>query len=483
MSAVGDTQEPVDPIAQLENLHDIDDDRVRDQEIEEIAVRLHAAGQNPEWQVSTADFDRDVFLICADRYWRLRFLDKQVVATAVECGRWFAAYVDQAAQAAVFQQWTKGYAFITRGVIEDNPEIRDLITDADTDLVGYFAACYQSLKLKFAFRFGAQATFIDSVRNLGVVSQARSTDPFWIAQEAAARFGDRKSAKNYAEERLEIAWHGARESEDVADVCVSAVRYARGIDGQGALLTQYADKAVELYPDNHIFLAAAATGHHMIADLGRKHEEKGTSAATSGNPDLERALELIDDALTKLPPMGERTSYELFQGQYMAKREAIVDSMIHHDRIAARDRQVEQERRKRDLDLKAQQERLEDKIVRVEQAMDKADDQNRANQVRSVELVAVFSAVIAFAVGAFQVANDDSLGLRDRSLLLLVWGGLNIGFVLLVVGGTWIIARSRDKKPGPRVEQKGSASTAEQEGPASPPSWRAPQKTSPTDDA
>src|SRR5699024_3760651 len=317
----------------------------------------------------------------------------------------------------------KGYAFITRGVIESDPRLDTVRTAGDPDLVAYFVASYQSMKLKFAFRFTDQVRFIDTVNNSPGMSAAQREDPFWIAQEAAARFGDDRSDKDHAESLLIEAWKGAADSHHVADVCVSAVRYARRIKDQGRLLTHYADAALEVYPDDHIFLAASAAGHHMTAELGaRPADGEHASAGTDANPDLVLALARIDEALTKLPAMGERTSYELFQQQYMAKREAIVDSTIHHDRIAARDRQVEQERKKRDADLKAQQERLEDEIARVEEAMDKADDQNRANQVRSVELVAVFSAVIAFAVGALQVTTAGNLPTGDRAWLLTLWG-------------------------------------------------------------
>ncbi|MCT9110436.1 hypothetical protein N4G69_33420 [Streptomyces mirabilis] len=68
------------------------------------------------------------------------------------------------------------------------------------------------------------------------------------------------------------------------------------------------------------------------------------------------------------------------------------------------------------------------------------------SSVRAVEVVAVFTAAIAFAVGSLQVTLTGKLPLSDRLWLLTAQGAGLALFALLIVGGTWLITRSHHQQ-------------------------------------
>ncbi|MCA6093251.1 hypothetical protein LE181_13900 [Streptomyces sp. SCA3-4] len=68
------------------------------------------------------------------------------------------------------------------------------------------------------------------------------------------------------------------------------------------------------------------------------------------------------------------------------------------------------------------------------------------SSIRAVELVAVFTSAIAFAVGSLQVTLSGTLKLRERLWLLTALGAGLAVFALLIVGGTWLITRSRSRR-------------------------------------
>lgn len=65
----------------------------------------------------------------------------------------------------------------------------------------------------------------------------------------------------------------------------------------------------------------------------------------------------------------------------------------------------------------------------------------QSSTVRAVELVAIFTAAIAFAVGSLQVTLNGNLHLRDRIWLVVALGVGLAAFALLTIGGTWFITR------------------------------------------
>lgn len=62
------------------------DSRELDRICEQVAAALINKGVEPSFDIRSADFTADPYLICVDRYWRLRFLDRPTIATAGECG-------------------------------------------------------------------------------------------------------------------------------------------------------------------------------------------------------------------------------------------------------------------------------------------------------------------------------------------------------------------------------------------------------------
>ncbi|WP_053726468.1 hypothetical protein [Streptomyces sp. WM6378] len=159
--------------------------------------------------------------------------------------------------------------------------------------------------------------------------------------------------------------------------------------------------------------------------------------------DHDAALESINTALRLLPAVGSRGSHKLLQEQYLAKRDAILEGRLRAELDADHEqRLLAQEERHRQ-----QWQQLEGELHRrgEEQAKAHREGQEtaRANHVRSVELVAVFTAAIAFAVGSLQVTLTGSFSLHDRLLLISAWGAAHVIFALLVVGGTWLITRPR----------------------------------------
>ncbi|WP_189305481.1 hypothetical protein [Streptomyces albospinus] len=68
------------------------------------------------------------------------------------------------------------------------------------------------------------------------------------------------------------------------------------------------------------------------------------------------------------------------------------------------------------------------------------------SSVRAVEVVAVFTAAIAFAVGSLQVTLTGKFPLRDRLCLPAAQGAGLALFALLTVGGTWLITRSHHQR-------------------------------------
>ncbi|ETA02833.1 hypothetical protein ThrDRAFT_00017 [Frankia casuarinae] len=59
------------------------DSRELDRVCEDVAAELIDANIEPPFRVSSADFVTDPWLICADRYWRRRFLRESTVEGGV----------------------------------------------------------------------------------------------------------------------------------------------------------------------------------------------------------------------------------------------------------------------------------------------------------------------------------------------------------------------------------------------------------------
>ncbi|SBW21607.1 hypothetical protein FDG2_2057 [Candidatus Protofrankia californiensis] len=382
------------------------DSRERDRVCEAAAAVLIDAGVEPPFDVPTSDFAADPWLICADRYWRRRFLDAPAVEVAARCARWLADHAHTDHVTDIAEKWSLGYAFITKDTVESREDltvatgriIEQFQGSAD---ICYFATVYHAGKLRANFWFDELHQFLESSL-LAVAAGPHRADPLFVALRAFAGFGSRALTAEYASELLDQAWTASSRSRGVIDVCLNALWAASPFDAQGEQLRQHATEAVTEYPGDHLFRFRLATGQRMCESY-------------------DEALDSIDAALRLLPAIGSRVSHKLLQEQYMRERDMIQEGR-QRARVAA-----DQQRRWQQQD----------------EANHELQHTLQTSAIRAVELVAVFTAAIAFAVGSLQVTLTGTLGLGDRIVLLAALGGGLLLFALLIIAGTWIITGRR----------------------------------------
>ncbi|MCM1969549.1 hypothetical protein [Streptomyces sp. G1] len=404
------------------------DSRELDRVCEEVATTLFKDGVEPPFEVTSSDFASDPFLICADRYWRLRFLDRPSIATAAECSAWLSRHVSRDHRTEVLEKWSLGYAFITKDSVESATELSravEVIVSADTSAgdAAYFATLYHAGKLRSNFSFDELHQFMDSSL-LALAAGVHRRTALFTALRAFAAFGSRTITSEHAISVLDQAWSSPERTRHVVDICLNGIQAAMPFPGHGELLRARAEEAVRDYPRDHMFHFRLASGLHMVRAY-------------------DAALDSINTALRYLPALGNRGSHKLLQEQFLNKRDLILEGRLRAELDGEHQRRlVEQETRHR-----GNWERLEHELRRRGEEQDRAQREGqeaaRANHVRSVELVAVFTSAIAFAVGSLQVTLTGSFSLRDRLALIGAWGIGHALFTLLIVGGTWLITRPR----------------------------------------
>ncbi|OCC11575.1 hypothetical protein A3Q37_02772 [Streptomyces sp. PTY087I2] len=406
----------------------VSDSRELDRVCEEVALALHRDGTEPPFDVRSSDFAADPYLICSDRYWRLRFLEQPSIRTAAACSLWISAHVSREARVEVLEKWALGYAFITKDSVESAVELSQSIEeivsrDTPAGDVAYFSTLYHAGKLRSDFLFEELHRFLDaSLLALAVGTHRQSA--LFTALRSFAAFGSPAVTAEHAVSLLDQAWNSADRTRHVVDICLNGIQFAASFEGHGELLRDRAAEAVRDHPGDHMFHFRLATGHHMTGD----HDA---------------ALTSIDTALRLLPAVGTRGSHKLLQEQYLTKREVIVEGRQraaldaeHQQRLADQEERHQERWARSEEEIRRRDERLN-------RALKDNEESARANHVRSVELVALFSSVIAFAVGSLQVTLTGDFPLRDRLLLIGAWGSAHALFALLVIGGTWLITRPR----------------------------------------
>jgi hypothetical protein len=404
------------------------DSRELDRVCEEVATALFEGGQEPPFTVTSADFATDPHLICADRYWRLRFLDRPTIQTAAACSTWLVGHVIRDHHTEVLEKWSLGYAFITKDSVESSLELSRAVEeivehDSSAGETAYFATLYHAGKLRSNFWFDELHQFLDASL-LALAAGVHRQAPLFTALRSFAAFGSRVLTTEHAIGLLDQAWFSSERTRHVVDICLNGIQAAVPFDGHGQLLRERAAEAVRDHPLDHIFHFRLASGQHMVRD----HDA---------------ALDSINTALRHLPALGSRGSHKLLQEQYLAKRDAILEGRLRAELDAEHAQQLagQEERHRR------RWEQLEGELRRRGEEQEKArregQEAARANHVRAVELVAVFTSAIAFAVGSLQVTLTGSYSLHDRLALIAAWGVGHVIFALLVVGGTWLITRPR----------------------------------------
>jgi hypothetical protein len=313
------------------------------------------------------------------------------------------------------EKWTLGYAFITRDSVESRHDLTlatGRIVEAsrgDAD-VCCFATLYHAGKLRANFSFDELRQFLESSL-LALAAGRHREDPLFTALRAFAALGSETITAEHGLALLETAWKARPRSRAVVDVCLNALWAAEDFPGRGEQLRRRAAEAVEEHPDDHLFRFRLAVGQRMCGEFA--------AARVS-----------IDAALRLLPAISSRISHDLLQGQYVNER-ILIDSGRQHAEWISAQRALWRDQETADQDLRRTVE---------------------TSAVRAVELVAVFTAAIAFAVGSLQVTLTGSLSVGDRALLLLVLGGGLLLFSLVVVAGTWIITGRHRPGPGARAD-------------------------------
>lgn len=378
------------------------DARTRDRICDEVAAELLATGCPPSFEVRSADLRLDPYFMCADRYWRQRFLHRPTAGTAFECARWMAEHVTTNSRGVVSEQWALGNGFLNRGALDSADELAAVMdgagSGAEAEHIAFFLTLFHAGKLRANFSFDELHAFL-AFSPTSVAAGSLRKEPVFVALQSFAAFGSRTLTVTHATELLETAWSASGRTRHTVDICLHGLAFATPFDGQGELLRDYAAEAVQAYPGDHMFHARLATGLHMCGE----HDA---------------ALENIDTALALLAA-SPTASLSVLQDQYLTKRDAIQEGRLR----AVRD--AEQQRR---WELQAAAN------AQLERSL-------HTSSVRAVEVVAVFTAAIAFAVGSLQVTLTGKLPLSDRLWLLAAQGvGLAV-FALLIVGGTWLITR------------------------------------------
>ncbi|MFG3041734.1 hypothetical protein ACGFYZ_33010 [Streptomyces sp. NPDC048330] len=392
-----------------------EDSRDRDRLCERAAKVYLDEKLEPPFTVRSADFATDAFLICADRYWRLRFLAEPSVRTAAACAVWLTSHVEAEHRQAVEEKLALGFGFITRDTVDTDAaltqaaaQVAQLGTGASD--VAFFVAVYHAGKLRGNFWFDALYDFT-SWHRLVELAGERATDPVLTALKAFGALGSRRITTEHALGLVHDAWSSPRRSRAVTDVCLNGLSAASPFDTQGTELRDRAKEAVAVLPDDHGMWYWLAYGQHLCAE----HEAACVS---------------IDKALALLPAVGGRGSHELLQEQYRRRRDMIQDGRRHAEMLAARERRWGQ--RYPELPEHPSTAQLADEPTR---------EANHAPLAWGAAVSATFVAVIAAASRSVAL-GDMTLGERLGAVSAL-WG-ISAGTVVLVLVVLGLLRRRRD---------------------------------------
>ncbi|MGW6388924.1 hypothetical protein ACWFR1_00165 [Streptomyces sp. NPDC055103] len=285
------------------------DRRALDRFCEKVAEELVESGMVPDFTVSSTDFATDPVLICADRYWRIRFLAEPSLDTAVRCALWLAEQVDAEQRRVIEGKWGLGYGFITSDTVDTDTAVEALtaqigqLGEQAAD-VAYFACLYQGGKLRANFSFRALYRLLAYSR-LAQTAAHRRTEPVLTALRSLAAYGDRTYTSDHALDLMREAWAHPGRGRATMDVCLNGLANSRFFPGQGEVLVEHARQALDEHPDDHGMHYWLAIGHLICEEY-------------------EKAGAAIDEALRLLPAHGSRGSHALLVEQYRLRRTEIL---------------------------------------------------------------------------------------------------------------------------------------------------------------
>lgn len=344
----------------------------------------------PQFAVTTADFDADPYLICVDRYWNLRITAEPTIHTAVNCAAWLNDHVAADVRPPIWEKLALGYAFVTRKDIETVEELDaatdSVVTGHDADHSrAYFAALYHAGKLKASGQWKELEQFL-GFSKLAKAAGPHQNQPLYRALQVYAQFGIPGSCDDDTVGHFEKIWHRAGESRQTKDVLLAAL--ADAPESQGELLRRWAADAVQDYPDDHMFRYRLATGQYLCGDY-------------------DGALGSSAKALRLLPAIGWRISHDLLLEQYLGQRQAILNA-----RASALREQAHAER-----------------MSRLERELKEVVAETRRSNVHSMTSAGVFVAILAVMLTTVQIIATGTMSVSDRAWLI---GVLDVSLLVYV---------------------------------------------------
>jgi hypothetical protein len=269
---------------------------------ERIAGELIEAGALPPWRLGAAD---DSFTLCADRYWRRRFLVEPSLSTARACADWLRRHINADLFPVVGAGWALGYGFITRSTVDSASDVagavEDLLADTPSPEVAWFMAAYHAAKLRANFHGGALAEFVD--RSPLAVAAGALGKGFPLAALrcfAAFRTGEPDAADRAVRCLDDLDSIGPASTE----ICLHGMAMAPRPEDHAGLLVEHARRAIARWPDHALLYYRLAEGLRQAGDL-------------------DEATDAVDHALALLPADGTSDSHDDFQAQFLRLRDSI----------------------------------------------------------------------------------------------------------------------------------------------------------------
>lgn len=383
------------------------DPRELDRVCQEVAVSLCDAGIAPPYSLAPTDFAADPFLMCADRYWRLRFRRCPSMATAVECARWLYEHApDETLRTQIEEAWALGYAWLARATEETPTEINAFAAIDGSMELTYFISLFHATKLCAAHRVDELDGFLESSPIALASGPRRGRAPF-TALRAFAAYGSRRLTTEYATDLLNHAWYAPHRTRHTVEICLSALAAAIPFVGQGELLRDRAREAATEWPESHLSLFHLARGHHLCGE----HDA---------------ALDAVDLAWALLSAEGYGELRDAHE-RYLAQRGLIVEARERAAEYAVRERQQAQQTRT----YRRAQARLESATGPL------------------TCIIVAFAVAIVFTVTSFPQKLDEDLALGDRMEVILTLGAVLLGLSGLLIFISYLLLHSRQRAPRP----------------------------------
>ncbi|WP_194838274.1 hypothetical protein [Nocardia sp. XZ_19_369] len=386
-----------------------------DRECDRVARLYLAAGEVPRFDVSTGNFTRDPFLLCASQYWGQRLLDEPTVTVAAECASWLADRVALELCEAVAERWSVEFAVRTRHLVQPADEVLTTLSefaDGVLDRSGLRMIClYQASKLRSNYHFEELVSFLDAVETAGILDSEDS--PVFIALRAAGLLGGRPRRTEVALGLVEQAWACPARTYVSIDIITAALDDAPPFDGQGELLRRYACDAVAAHSEDHAFHYRLARGLHLCGDD-------------------DAALGAVDEAVKRIPSPIDASDYLVLMARYRDLRHAI---SVSRDAAAAATAAEEHT----DKLLSVARSRIEeaDQLTESVRLHGTLSDSTR----RLVGFLALFGCAVAFFASSSAVQADQQLGLADRQAQVILLGSSLALFIVIFFGSTSLIHR------------------------------------------